>query len=151
MQTIQYLGFLIDSREMQIRLTKEKVTQLVLLSREAQQKQALLAREIAQLIWKMTATLPAVYQALLWYCKLQCLKNQEVPVLRSASVTEPGSPDGVEVVVNQNGASQQNEYIDAETRLDGGDECIIAGLGRRLQGHMNRRPMVPDRVGSYST
>ena len=113
-----------------------------------QQKQALSARELAQLIGKMIATLPAVYQAPLWYRELKRLKNQAIQKSQSFSVIEPGSPDGVEVVVNQNGASQRKEYTDTRTGLDGGDGRIIAGLGYRLQGHTNRGPMVPDRMGT---
>jgi len=75
---------MIDSRVMQIRLTEEKVTQL---SREVQWKYSLSARELAQLIGKMTATLPVVYQAPLWYCKLQLLKNEAIQ--QSQSFDQP--------------------------------------------------------------
>ena len=77
-QKIHYLGFVIDPADMKIRLTAEKVTQIAILCREAQQKQTLVAQELAHLIGKMTATLPAIYQAPLWYRELQCLKNQAI-------------------------------------------------------------------------
>ena len=75
-QLIQYLGFLIDSREIKIRLTEEKVAQMVATCRMIQEKQFVSVRELARLIGKMTVTLPAVFPAPLWYRELQRLKNQ---------------------------------------------------------------------------
>ena len=75
-QTIQYLGFLVNSREMRIRLIEEKVGQTTTACRKAREKGSLSVRELARLISKMTATLPAVLPATLWYRELQRLKNQ---------------------------------------------------------------------------
>ena len=75
-QTIQYLGFLVNSREMKIRLTEEKIVQITIACRKAREKGSLSVRELARLIGKMTVTLPAVHPAPLWYRELQCLKNQ---------------------------------------------------------------------------
>ena len=74
-QQIQYLGFLIDSRGMKIRLTQEKVVHIVATCMKIQLKHSLPIRELARLIEKLTATLPAIYQAPLWYRELQRLKN----------------------------------------------------------------------------
>ena len=75
-QVILYLGFLIDSRGMKIMLTEEKVAQMVAICKDTQQRQSISVRELARLIGRMTATLPAIYQAPLWYRELQRLKNQ---------------------------------------------------------------------------
>ena len=60
---IQYLGFLINSRGMKIRLTEEKLTQMMAMCLRVQQKHSLSVQELARLIGKMIATLPAIYQA----------------------------------------------------------------------------------------
>lgn len=57
-------------------LTVEKMTQMVSMCRNTQQKQSLSVRELARLIGKIAATLPAIYQAPLWYWESQRLKNQ---------------------------------------------------------------------------
>ena len=75
-QTIQYFGFLVSSRKMKIRLTEAKIVQITTACRKAREKESLSVRELARLIGKMTATLPAVQPASLWYRELQCLKNQ---------------------------------------------------------------------------
>jgi len=96
--------------------------------------------------FKMIATLPSCLPGTVVVLRVTTSEepsHSEVPVLQPASVIEPGSPDGVEVVVNQNGASQQKEYTDAGTGLDSGNGHIIVGLGCHLQGHTNRGPMVP--------
>ena len=77
-QLIQYLGFLIDSRGMRIKLTEQKVTQMVVTCRAIQEKQSLPVRELAKLIGKMTAASPAIFPAPPWYRELQRLKNQAI-------------------------------------------------------------------------
>jgi len=71
-----YLGFIIDSKEMKIRLSEEKVKQISTACRKIREKGYTSVRELARLIGKITATLPAVFPAPLWYRELQCLKNQ---------------------------------------------------------------------------
>ena len=66
-QLIQYLGFLVDSRVMKIGLMEEKVAQMITTCTRVHQKHSLPVWELARLIGKMTATLPAIYQAPLWY------------------------------------------------------------------------------------
>jgi len=66
-QICHYLGFIIDSKEMKIRLSEEKVTQISTACRKIREKRYTSVRELARLIGKMTATLPAVFPAPLWY------------------------------------------------------------------------------------
>lgn len=75
-QSIQYLGFLIDSQQMKILLTEEKIGHLSAACKMVRQQGFLSARELARLIGKLTATLPAIFPAPLWYRELQRLKNQ---------------------------------------------------------------------------
>ena len=75
-QVTHYLGFIVDSKEMKIRLLEEKVTQISTACRRIRKKRCASVRELARLIGKMTATLPAVFPAPLWYRELQRLKNQ---------------------------------------------------------------------------
>ena len=82
-QTIQYLGFLVDSRGMRIRLTEEKAVQITTACRRAREKGFMSTRELARLIGKMTATLPAVFPAPLWYRELQRQKNHTLQRFQS--------------------------------------------------------------------
>ena len=66
-QTIHYLRFLINSRDE----NQDKVIQMVTLCREVQQRQFVSVQELVRL----TATLPAICQAPLWYWELQRLRN----------------------------------------------------------------------------
>jgi len=75
-QLTQFLGFLIDSQNMMIRLTKEKTELLVQTCRAARQQGRLSVRDLSRLIGRMTATIPAISQAPLWYRNLQNVKNQ---------------------------------------------------------------------------
>ena len=77
-QRIQYFGFLIDSQEMKILLTAEKMTQIVKTCKRLHQERSLTVRELARLIGRLTATLPAIFPAPLWYRELQRLKNQAI-------------------------------------------------------------------------
>ena len=69
-QIIQYLGFLVDSREMKIRQTEEKTVQISTACRRATERGFLSRGELARLIGKMTATLPVDFLAPLWYREL---------------------------------------------------------------------------------
>ena len=72
-QVTHCLGFIVDSKEMKIRLLEEKVMQTSTTCRKIREKGCKSVRELARLIGRMTATLPA---APLWYRELQRLKNQ---------------------------------------------------------------------------
>ena len=62
-QMIHYLGFMVDSMGMKIRLSEEKATQTSTACRKTREKGSASVRELARLIGKMTATLPAVFPA----------------------------------------------------------------------------------------
>ena len=55
---------------MKIRVTEQKVTQMVVTCRAIQEKQCLSVWESAELIGKMTAATPAIFPAPLWYQEL---------------------------------------------------------------------------------
>ena len=65
-QSIRFLGFLVNSQEMSIKLTEEKVAQIATACRRVREAGSLSVRQLARLIGKMTATIPAVYPAPLW-------------------------------------------------------------------------------------
>ena len=52
--------------EMKIRLTEEKAVQITTACKRAREKGFLSTRELARLIGKISATLPAVFPAPLW-------------------------------------------------------------------------------------
>jgi len=70
------------------------------------------------------------------------------PGLRPTSISEPGGPDGIAMVGNQNDTGEWEERADTGTRPGYGDRRVLAGLGCRLQRNTNRWPMVPDGVGT---
>ncbi len=61
-QLIQYLGFLVGQSD-----RKKPVTHMMTTCVRVQQKHSLPVWKLARLIGKMTATLPAICQAPLWY------------------------------------------------------------------------------------
>jgi len=75
-QRIQYLGFLIDSQDRRILLSEERISQIAGACQRACQEGTLSIRELARLIGRLTATLPAIFPAPMWYRELQRLKNQ---------------------------------------------------------------------------
>ena len=86
-QSIQFLGFLFNSQEMPIKLTEEKVAQIATACRRVREARSLSVHQLARLIGKMTATIPAVYPAPLWYRELQRLKNQALQTSQSFEAT----------------------------------------------------------------
>jgi len=86
-QSIQFLGFLVNSEEMSVKLTEERVAEITTQCRRIQRAGSLSVRQLARLIGKMTATIPAVYPAPLWYRELQRLKNQTLQISQSFEAT----------------------------------------------------------------
>lgn len=76
------------------------MVQMMIICERVQQKHSLSIWDLAKLIGKMTATLPAIYQAPLWYRELQCLKNQALQLSQSSGA-ERGSHAGAGMVVYQ--------------------------------------------------
>ena len=71
---IEFLRFLINSQTLKISLPKSKVHKIAKESRSLARKSHVSARELAQLIGKMTAVIPAVIEAPLHYRALQRLR-----------------------------------------------------------------------------
>ena len=92
---------------MSIKLTEEKVAQIATACRRVREAGSLSVRQLARLIGKMTATIPAVYPALLWYRELQHLKNQALQTSQSFEAT---------VVMNQK-ASLELEWWSTRMNL----------------------------------
>ena len=63
---------------MRIKLTEQKVTQMVVTCRAIQEKQCLSVWELAELIGKLTAAFPTIFPVPLWYRELKRLKNQAI-------------------------------------------------------------------------
>jgi len=115
-QLIQYLGFMVDSREMKIRLSEEKATQIATACRRTRQRGSVSVRDLARLIGKMIAMLPGIFPAPLWYREEPGIP--ELPVIRDLSGTEPGGHSGIGPVVNQeelNGGKEQEPDLTMET------------------------------------
>ena len=75
-QSLVFLGFLINTVSMEIKLPKEKVSQAVQEAQKLLQAQQTSARQLAHLIGLFSSTLPAILPAPLHYRGLQLLKHQ---------------------------------------------------------------------------
>ena len=75
-QSLIFLGFLIDTMNMQIRLPKDKISQAVQEAQKLLEAQQASARQLAHLIGVFSSTLPAILPAPLHYRGLQLLKHQ---------------------------------------------------------------------------
>jgi len=72
---MDYLGFVIDSIKKELRLPK-KLDQIRLDARQMLKESMVSARELAQLIRRMSAAILAIYPASLHYRSLQVLKHK---------------------------------------------------------------------------
>ena len=75
-QIMDYLGFVIDSIKKELQLPKEKLDQIRLDARQMLKESMVSARELAQLIRRMSAAILAIYPAPLHYRRLQVLKHK---------------------------------------------------------------------------
>jgi len=75
-QEVEYLGFLIDSSQRELRLLKTKLNQIKPEAAQILISDRTSARLLAQLIGKMSAAILAVYPAPLHYRSLQSLKHK---------------------------------------------------------------------------
>ncbi|XP_069106343.1 uncharacterized protein [Argopecten irradians] len=103
-QCITFLGFLLNSVDMTVKLTDEKVESLVLLCRDVLKRREVTIRTLAQLIGKMVACEPAVPHAPLFYKSLEHEKDQ---ALKSSK----GDFEG-KVYVSSDGREQISWWID---------------------------------------
>ena len=77
-QTIQFLGFIVDSALMVISLPQKKVVDMTKACQAALLQGTLSVRDLSRLIGQMSATMRAVLPAPLCYRNLQRIKNQEL-------------------------------------------------------------------------
>ena len=130
-QQIQFLGFQIDSHDLMIQLTQEKVERLVETCKAVEQSNPSV-QDLARLIGRMTATIPAIFQAPLRYQSLQRLKIQALRNSQSYETTESGGPIGTRVVGNIHAISEWEEYFVSGSGFDDGVGCFPAGLGHSV-------------------
>ena len=116
-QSIKFLAFLVNSQEMSIKLTEEKVAQIATACRRVREAGSLSVLQLTGLIRKMTATIPAVH---------------------------PGIPR-VGMVVDQNEPVEWEADPTTGTRLSYRDRCLNAWLGSNLQWCKNWWSLVTDR------
>ena len=98
MQSLVFLGFLINTVTMEIKLPKEKVSQAVQEAQDLLQHHQASARQLAHLIGVFSSTLPAILPAPLHYRGLQNLKHQALKKGRY-DVTLPLSEEAKEDLI----------------------------------------------------
>ncbi|XP_068739556.1 uncharacterized protein [Montipora capricornis] len=74
-QCLEFLGFLLDSTSMTVRLTPKKADKIVVLCRKALRAQELSIREVASLIGTLVSTFPGVEFGPLYYRQLEWDKD----------------------------------------------------------------------------
>ena len=74
-QTLEFLGFIVDTKNMTLVLPQGKVTAINDLCSQMLSQTELTVRDIARLIGKLTASIQAIFPAPLHYRQLQSLKN----------------------------------------------------------------------------
>lgn len=74
-QSAKFLGFIIDSRHMTVKLTNDKVTQILKLSRALLSKQKCTITELASFIGTLVAAFPGVQFGPIYYRSLERLKS----------------------------------------------------------------------------
>ena len=79
-QSITFVGFIIDSRLMTVKLTEEKMSQIVENCEAMLNKYEVTIREFSQLIGKMVASEPGVEFAPLYYKPLETVKDQALQI-----------------------------------------------------------------------
>ena len=77
-QIIVFLGFILNSIDMTVRLTPERVNNLVQLCLQICRAHTIVIRDFCQLIGKMVASEPGVQFALLYYKDLEHIKDGEL-------------------------------------------------------------------------
>lgn len=75
-QTLEFLGFLVNTRDMTLVLPQGKVTNIKNLCTQMMALKVVTVRDVARLIGKLTASIQAIFPAPLHYRQLQSLKNQ---------------------------------------------------------------------------
>ena len=146
-QTIQYLGFLGDSREMKIRLTDEKACSIDHNSfQEGQRERIPVNKRVGQADWQDDSNLPAVFPAPLGYLELQCQKNHMLRRFQSFETSVKLTQEALPRVRvgNQEESGEQMECDDPRTRSDYGDRRFIDGVGSSVQRRTTWRTMVSD-------
>jgi len=79
-RTIVFLGFLLNSENMTIRLTSEKAEDLANLCKKLAGRVEITIRELAQVVGKMVASEPGIDYAPLYYKQLEIEKDQQLKI-----------------------------------------------------------------------
>ena len=99
-QTLEFLGFIVDTKNMTLVLPQGKVTAIKDLCSQMLSQTELTVRDIARLIGKLTASIQAIFLAPLHYRQLQSLKNI---ALQSGGITTRKSASILHVKRNCSG------------------------------------------------
>ncbi len=75
-QTLEFLGFLVNTQDMTLVLPQGKVTAIKHLCTQIMSQKEVTVRDIVRLIGKLTASIQAIFPAPLHYRQLQSLKNK---------------------------------------------------------------------------
>ena len=81
-QCIVFVGFVLNSVDMTIRLTDEKALNIVQECKNILSKKSITIREFAQIIGKLVATEPGVQYAPLYYKRLELHKDKQLQLSR---------------------------------------------------------------------
>ena len=131
-QQLEFLGFLVSTRDMTLLLPDCKVSSIKTLCSTLLSQRDVSVRELSQLIGKLTASIQAVFPAPLHYRNLQQLKHQALSRDRNFDSRIPLSVEAID---------ELRWWL---AHLDAWRPTRLEWVGGCLSRHPNRGPVVSD-------
>ncbi|CAG2255747.1 unnamed protein product [Mytilus edulis] len=134
-QTMEFLGYTVNSKLLTLSLPKEKVEKIKNSSKLMLEHKKVSARDLAQLIGQLTATNQAVLPGPLHYRSLQILKTKALHLggpLRSPNPVKRGSSERVALVGNQAGVLERESVTKTRTPFNHSVGCKSVGMGSNM-------------------
>ena len=157
-QSLVFLGFLINTVCMQIKLPKDKVSQAIQEAQNLLQSQQASARQLAHLIGVFSSTLPAILPAPLNYRGLQLLKHQALKK-GGYDVILPLTQEAKDDLDSESESGKRATSGERPTVPPDTVRCITDGLGGSMRGGADRWPLdsrreitahkLPGAIGSH--
>ena len=142
-QEIEFLGMVVSSRSMDLKLPGEKIKKIRLEARNILDTATPSARSLAQLLEKLNATTPALQAAPLLSRALQmCLRESLSSGAQTGNLIPPSSRGSSVVGTTSHFLEREKPHL-ATFHSNDHLRCFTTGLGSNLRGSDDQRTMVP--------
>ena len=145
-QSIEFLGFLINSTNLTLQLPGEKLRKIRKTCQDILEKTEISVRELSKFLGLLTSSIfQAIFPGPLHYRHLQRLKNTTMTSEQSYEAhinTRFSSPRGSSVVARPPSRVEWQSAIPTPNRPYNRDRCLSKGLGGILRRGQHWRPMV---------